>query len=169
MTPVELAIVALLAGGVFFAFVAAVGVLRLPDLYTRTHAASKSDTLGAVLGLGAVALVFGAELSTVKAVFLLVFMFVTNPTAAHAIARAAFDQDIEPWTNEDAERTTRGADADRSPEDADGSESVATDGGSASDASGTSSGAKRTDGGSASGTDSADVPVGSTAADGGDR
>lgn len=124
MTPLELLIVALAAGGVFFAFVAAVGVIRLPDLYTRAHAASKSDTLGAVLSLAAVALVFGADIATVKAVFLLIFMFVTNPTAAHAIARAAYDQGIEPWQKEDAENATPSVSAD----DADGSESLATDG-----------------------------------------
>ncbi|WP_129115174.1 monovalent cation/H(+) antiporter subunit G [Halegenticoccus tardaugens] len=102
MTPAEIAVVALVAGGTFFAIVAAVGVLRLPDLYTRTHAASKSDTLGAVLSLGAVAVAFGGDVSTLKTVFLLLFMFVTNPTAAHAIARAAYDQGIEPWTADDA-------------------------------------------------------------------
>lgn len=101
MTPVEIAIVALAAGGIFFAVVAAVGVLRLPDLYTRSHAASKSDTLGAVLTLGAVALVFGADVPTVKTVLLLLFMFLTNPTAAHAITRAAYDQEIEPWTTDE--------------------------------------------------------------------
>ncbi len=140
MTPIEIAIVVLLVGGVFFGLVAAVGVLRLPDLYTRAHAASKSDTLGAVLSLGAVVIVFGAGLPTVKTVFLLVFMFVTNPTAAHAIARAAFDQDIEPWTKGDTDRTDRGAPGtDRSPDDADGSESLATDGGPDSETSGAAS------------------------------
>jgi multicomponent Na+:H+ antiporter subunit G len=99
----ELAVVVLAAGGVFFAFVAAVGLLRLPDLYTRAHAASKSDTLGAVLSLAAVALVFGTDITTMKAAFLVAFMFVTNPTAAHAIARAAHDQGIEPWTVADRE------------------------------------------------------------------
>jgi len=98
MTPTEIAVIALAVGGLFFSLVAAVGVLRLPDLYTRTHAASKSDTLGAVLSLGAAALAFGAGVPTVKTVLLLVFMFLTNPTAAHAIARAAEDQGIEPWT-----------------------------------------------------------------------
>ena len=101
MTPVEIAIVALAAGGVFFAVVAAVGVLRLPDLYTRAHAASKSDTLGAVLSLGAAALAFGADVPTVKTVLLLLFMSLTNPTAAHAISRAAYDQEIEPWTTDE--------------------------------------------------------------------
>ncbi|MCU4800908.1 monovalent cation/H(+) antiporter subunit G [Halobacteria archaeon HArc-gm2] len=99
----EYAAVALVAGGAFFGLVAAVGLVRLPDVYTRTHAASKSDTLGAVLALGGVALVIDAQLATVKAVFLLLFMFLTNPTAAHAIARAARDQGIEPWTTDDAD------------------------------------------------------------------
>ncbi|WP_101296584.1 monovalent cation/H(+) antiporter subunit G [Halegenticoccus soli] len=102
MTPAEIAVVLLVAAGTFFAVVAAVGVIRLPDLYTRTHAASKSDTLGAVLTLGAVAITFGGEITAVKTVFLLLFMFVTNPTAAHAIARAAYDQGIEPWTADDS-------------------------------------------------------------------
>jgi len=98
VTPQEIAVAVLVAGGAFFALVAAVALLRLPDIYTRTHGASKSDTLGAGLALAAVALTFGAEISTVKAALLILFMFLTNPTAAHAIARAAADQGIDPWT-----------------------------------------------------------------------
>jgi multicomponent Na+:H+ antiporter subunit G len=98
MTPLDALVVVLAALATFFGGVAVVGVLRLPDLYTRAHAASKSDTLGAVLALGAVALTFGTGVTTAKAVFLLLFMFITNPTAAHAITRAAYDQGIEPWT-----------------------------------------------------------------------
>jgi len=101
VTPREIVIAVLAAGGVFFAFVAAVGVLRLPDLYTRSHSASKSDTLGAGLALGAVVLTFGADLSAVKALLLMLFMLITNPTAAHAIARAAAEEGIEPWTREE--------------------------------------------------------------------
>jgi multicomponent Na+:H+ antiporter subunit G len=101
MTPVEILIVVLAAAGTFFAGVAVVGLLRLPDLYTRAHSASKSDTLGAVLSLGAVAITFGTGITTLKTVLLLVFMFITNPTAAHAITRAAHDQGIEPWTKGD--------------------------------------------------------------------
>ena len=101
MTPRELAVLALAATGAFFGVVGAVGLVRLPDLYARAHSTSKSETLGAVLALAAVALAFGDDLSTVKAVLLLVFMFLTNPTAAHAIARAASEQGIEPWTTED--------------------------------------------------------------------
>jgi multicomponent Na+:H+ antiporter subunit G len=106
MTPAEIAAVALAAGGVFFAVVAAVGLVRLPDLYTRAHATSKSETLGAVLALAAVALVVDSGLSTVRAALLLLFMFLTNPTAAHAITRAAAEQGIEPWTVADDESET---------------------------------------------------------------
>lgn len=98
MTIADLVILALAAGGVFFGVVAAVGLLRLPDLYTRAHSASKSDTLGAVLSLAAVALAFGTRLAALKIVLLILFMFITNPTAVHAITRAAADQGIEPWT-----------------------------------------------------------------------
>lgn len=101
MTPREILILVTAAIGVFFAFVAAVGLLRFPDVYSRTHAASQSETLGAVLALTAVALTFGLDLSTVKTVLLLLFMFITNPTAAHAIAWAAHDQGIEPYTGGD--------------------------------------------------------------------
>ena len=100
MTPREIAVLVLAIGGVFFAVVAVVGLVRLPDLYTRAHSTSKSETLGAVLMLAAVAIAFEGNLSTVKTILLLVFMFLTNPTAAHAIVRAAADQGIEPWTTD---------------------------------------------------------------------
>jgi len=103
MTPRELLILVLASAGVFFAIVAVVGLVRLPDLYTRTHSTSKSETLGAVLTLAAVALALDGTFSTVKAALLLLFMFITNPTAAHAIVRAAEEQGIEPWTGDDEE------------------------------------------------------------------
>jgi multicomponent Na+:H+ antiporter subunit G len=94
---VEIAIVAFLAGGLFFTFVSAVGVVRLPDIYTRAHTASQTDTLGAGFTLVAVALALGFETTTIKTFLLLIFIFITNPTAAHAIARAAHEEGIEPW------------------------------------------------------------------------
>ncbi|WP_254838823.1 monovalent cation/H(+) antiporter subunit G [Natronomonas marina] len=97
MTPLEVAIVALLVGGVFFTFVTAVGVIRLPDVYARAHTASQTDTLGAGLLLVGVALAIGLETTTIKTALLLAFVFITNPTAAHAIARAADEEGIEPW------------------------------------------------------------------------
>jgi multicomponent Na+:H+ antiporter subunit G len=103
VTPTEWGIVALALAGAFFGGVAAVGLVRLPDVYTRSHAASKSDTLGAILAVAAAALALQSGLSTAKSVFLLLFMFITNPTAAHAVARAAQDQGIEPWTADEGD------------------------------------------------------------------
>ena len=90
-------ILAFTGAGLFFTFVSMVGVLRLPDVYARAHTASQADTLGAGFTLAAVALAIGWESSAVKTVLLLSFIFVTNPTAAHAIARAAYEEGIEPW------------------------------------------------------------------------
>lgn len=99
---VTYAVIALLAGGTFFGFVAALGIIRLPGFFARTHAASKGETLSLFLTLAAVALAIGEALPTVKAVLLLLFAFLTNPTAAHAISRAAFEEGVEPWTTDEA-------------------------------------------------------------------
>ncbi len=99
----EVAVIALLAGALFFGLVAAIGLVRLPDLYTRAHSASKSDTLGAVLAFAAAAVALGVDADTLKLGLLILFMFITNPTAAHAIVRAAAEQGIEPWTVGDAD------------------------------------------------------------------
>ena len=90
--------------GLFFTFVSMTGVIRLPDIYSRAHTASQADTLGAGFALAAVALVIGWEGAGFKSVILLFFIFVTNPTAAHGIARAAFEEGIVPWTEGDDRR-----------------------------------------------------------------
>ncbi len=92
--------------GLFFTLVSATGVIRLPDVYSRAHTASQADTLGAGFALAGVALSLGVSSTTVKTVLLLFFIFVTNPTAAHAISRAAHEEGIEPWTVDD-DRTDR--------------------------------------------------------------
>ena len=95
-------IVLFAAIGVFFTFVAAVGMLRLPDVYSRSHAATKADTLGAGFSILAVALYFGTVGEVLRAVILLVFIYYTNPTAAHAITRAAYSRGIDVWTTDDS-------------------------------------------------------------------
>ena len=97
-------ILVLLAGGVFFTFVSAVGVIRLPDVYARAHTASQTDTLGAGFVVLAVVFAYGLDPDVIKAVLLLVFIFITNPTAAHAAARAAYEEGIEPWTEGEERR-----------------------------------------------------------------
>ena len=95
------AIIACLLLSLFFTLVSTVGVLRLPDVYSRAHTASQADTLGAGFGIAGVVLSLGVGTATVKAILLLVFIFVTNPTAAHAIARSADEEGVEAWTVDD--------------------------------------------------------------------
>ncbi|SDJ44644.1 multisubunit sodium/proton antiporter, MrpG subunit [Halovenus aranensis] len=97
----SVAVIVLVGLGLFFTFVSTAGVLRLPDVYSRAHTASQADTLGAGFTLAAVALALGLETGSYKTVLLLFFIFVTNPTAAHAISRAAEEDGIEPWTTDD--------------------------------------------------------------------
>lgn len=101
MRPGAVAVVVLVAGGVFFSLVAAVGVLRLPDVYARAHATSKSDTLGTALALAAVAVVLDSGVARLKLALLVAFVLLTNPVAAHAITRAAHVQGIPAWERED--------------------------------------------------------------------
>jgi len=102
VTPVEMLVLGLVGASVFFSFVAVVGFVRLPDVFARAHAASKSETLGALFGLIAAAVVFGVGAETVKIGLLTVFVLITGPTAAHAIVRAATLAGATPWTREDA-------------------------------------------------------------------
>lgn len=102
MTPLEYLAAALVIGGTFFGFVATVGLLRLPGLYARLHAASKSDTLGSVLAVAGTVVVLGVGTESLKMVFLLVFLLLTSPTAAHAIARSGKEQGVDPAGDIDA-------------------------------------------------------------------
>ncbi|MEW6307483.1 MAG: monovalent cation/H(+) antiporter subunit G [Bacillota bacterium] len=86
----------LLGLGVFFFAVGTLGLLRLPDVYTRMHATTKADTLGAglvLLGLGARG---GSPADLAKLGLLIVFVWLTSPTAAHVMARAAYRAGITP-------------------------------------------------------------------------
>jgi multicomponent Na+:H+ antiporter subunit G len=83
-------IIILLAAGIFFFLVGVAGLLRLPDVYCRMHATTKCDTLGAGLILLALALHSGFTNASVKLLFMILFIWLTNPTAAHVIARAAY-------------------------------------------------------------------------------
>jgi multicomponent Na+:H+ antiporter subunit G len=80
----------LLLLGASFSLIAAVGVLRLPDLYTRMHAASKAGAVGGGLILLAVALVCFDAAVALRAVIGVVFLLLTTPLAAHLLARASY-------------------------------------------------------------------------------
>ena len=83
------------AGGVF-CIVGAVGMLRMPDFYTRMHAASVVDTLGAGFILFGLLLQAGFTLVAVKLLMIGALLLFTSPTAGHALARAAFERGLDP-------------------------------------------------------------------------
>jgi multicomponent Na+:H+ antiporter subunit G len=86
---VAIATAALLFAGSLFALVAAIGIVRLPDLYTRMHAASKAGTVGSGLLLLAAGLYSGELAILVRAVAGFIFFLLTAPVAAHLLAKAA--------------------------------------------------------------------------------
>ena len=81
---------ALLVGGAIFCIIGAVGVLRFPDLYTRTHAATITDTLGAGMLLVGLTLQAGPNLTAVKLLMVLAFLLYTSPVSGHALVKAAY-------------------------------------------------------------------------------
>jgi multicomponent Na+:H+ antiporter subunit G len=96
-----LAVVFIVTGGVFL-LISSIGLLRLPDFYCRAHAVGKAETLGSMLVLGGLAAHNGADLVTFKILLILGIIFITNPTATHALMRAAFRSGVTIWKNGDA-------------------------------------------------------------------
>ncbi|MBK7062318.1 MAG: monovalent cation/H(+) antiporter subunit G [Rubrivivax sp.] len=96
----------LLAGG-FFCVVGAVGLVRMPDFYTRMHAASVVETLGAGLVLLGLLLQAGFTLVAVKLLMLGLLIFFASPTATHALARAALLRGLRPLLADEEEPTSK--------------------------------------------------------------
>ncbi|WP_265515675.1 monovalent cation/H(+) antiporter subunit G [Nitratireductor luteus] len=88
---------ALLIIGAAFTFIATVGILRLPDLYTRMHAASKAGTLGAGLLLVALAIFAEDHATVTRALAAVVFLMLTAPISAHLLAKAAYEAGYRLW------------------------------------------------------------------------
>jgi multicomponent Na+:H+ antiporter subunit G len=91
-----ISLILMLIGG-FFMFVAAVGLARMPDLFLRMSATSKSATLGAACVLLAAAVHFDDFGITTRAVATIAFLFLTAPVAAHRIGRAAYFMGVPVW------------------------------------------------------------------------
>ena len=83
--------------GSSFAFLAALGVLRMPDVFTRMQASTKASTLGLGCLLIGAALQFGDVASIVRLISIAAFTFLTTPVSAHVIARASYRADIPLW------------------------------------------------------------------------
>jgi multicomponent Na+:H+ antiporter subunit G len=91
----------LILAGSFFTVVGAIGLVRMPDVYTRMHAASVTDTLGVGLLLAGLMLQAGFGIVTLKLFFIVVLFFFMAPVATHALAQAALHAGIKPQLRED--------------------------------------------------------------------
>ena len=86
----------LLTAGGFFVLVGGVGVLRMPDLYTRLHAASVTETLGTILVMLGLMVYTGWTLATFKLFAILLFLLFTAPVASYAVANTALISGVKP-------------------------------------------------------------------------
>jgi multicomponent Na+:H+ antiporter subunit G len=98
---VDIASWVLLLLGSFFTVAGAFGLVRMPDVFTRIHAASVTDTLGVGLLLLGMCLQSGFSLVTIKLLFLLALFFFTGPVVAHALSQACLHENIKPVLTED--------------------------------------------------------------------
>ena len=91
----------LLLLGFAFILTGVIGILRLPDFYARLHAVGKCDTLGVGLMVGALSVLEGLTLTTLKILLIVLFIGLGNPTATHVLGRAAIRAGLVPWLQRD--------------------------------------------------------------------
>ena len=87
--------------GALSIIVGLLGVYRMPDFYTRLHAASIIDTLGTMLILFGLILYYGFNIVSLKLLLILIFILITTPTAAHALAKSALHGNLKPILKDD--------------------------------------------------------------------
>lgn len=108
----DIATVILVILGLVFFTGGTIGILRFPDFFTRLHPAGKLDTLGSFLMVTAVSVFVLKDFSTaslltsLKLFLILVFIFLSSPTATHSIVDAAVRAGLEPWTKSDRSEKT---------------------------------------------------------------
>ncbi len=96
--------VALIVVGMGIMLVGSIGILRLPDFFTRTHAASMVDTTGIIFLLLGLAVFEGFTLEAGKLFIAIALLMLANPVAVHALARAAWYHGERPWVRNDRNR-----------------------------------------------------------------
>jgi len=102
----DIIVTLLLACGLFFFTGGAIGIIRFPDFYSRLHPAGKLDTMGVLVTMSAMALynlhdvTLGHLLTSLKIILIVAFIFITSPTATHAIIDAGFRAGLGPWVKE---------------------------------------------------------------------
>ncbi len=87
--------------GLAIMLIGSVGIIRLPDFFARTHASSMVDTVGIGVVVLGIAIIQGFTYDSVKVLLAGAFLMLTNPVAAHALARAAYQTGQRPWVRSD--------------------------------------------------------------------
>ena len=106
---VDYIVIALLVSGLFFFLAGAIGVIRFPDFYSRLHPAGMLDSMGLLLAMAGIALyilfnsdghgvTWGSFLTSLKVMLIVVFVYITSPTATHAVIDAGMRAGLKPWT-----------------------------------------------------------------------
>ncbi len=98
---VDIASWSLLLVGGFLIVTGGIGLIRMPDFFTRLHCAGIVDTLGTGLVVAGLILQAGMTQVSIKLFLILVFVFFTSPTATHAVAHAALAGGLKPWRKND--------------------------------------------------------------------
>jgi len=96
MPVLEILAYTLIFAGAAFCLIGAIGILRMPDVYSRMHSAGVTDTLGAFLVLLGLLLLAGFSLAGAKLLLLQAFLWMASPTATHALAKAARHGGVHP-------------------------------------------------------------------------
>ncbi len=100
----SLVVIALTGSGLFFLVVAAVGFVRLPDVFSRSHALGITDTVGVGLVLSGLAFHQGLTAGGMKTGLILILLFHLNPVISHATVRAALRSGVKPWVRNKASK-----------------------------------------------------------------
>jgi len=87
--------------GTFFMFIGSLGLIRLPDFYSRAHATGKVDTLAIILVILGLVIYEGFSVNSAKLIIIITFVALTNPTATNALLRAAYRFRLRPWFKKD--------------------------------------------------------------------
>jgi len=96
----------LLCSGGLFVLAGGIGALRLPEFYTRLHAASLTETMATILIFAGMMLQAGLTLASVKLLAIMLFLLLTAPTASYALANAALQSGMRPPEAEDEGENT---------------------------------------------------------------
>lgn len=102
MTLADIICIILVITGIVFMLMGSIGILRLPDFYSRSHASSKSDTLGILFVIAGLVVYEGLTLSGFKLILIILFIALANPIGTHALARSALQRGLKPFFSEDA-------------------------------------------------------------------